>query len=105
MAVAAINKWLWSEESGQWFENVHQTHLALATGPIKKIFTTIERNTQKFSPRLKDGQNLDLVFLQVQVSRDSDRNRNRKTQRAEKKIPNLFRFGGNSKNFGRIFGI
>ena len=23
MAVAAINQWLWSEESGQWFENVH----------------------------------------------------------------------------------
>ena len=29
---AEVNQQRWLEESGQWLENVHQTHLVLASG-------------------------------------------------------------------------
>ena len=32
--VAEINQWRCSEESGQWLENVDQTHLVLASGKL-----------------------------------------------------------------------
>ena len=30
--VAKVDQWRWLEESGQWLENVDQTHLVLASG-------------------------------------------------------------------------
>ena len=32
--VAEIYRWCWFEESGQWLENVYQTHLVLASGKL-----------------------------------------------------------------------
>ena len=31
---ALVNQWRWIEESGQWLENVDQTHLVLASGKL-----------------------------------------------------------------------
>ena len=32
--VSEVNQWRWLEESGQWLENVDQTHLVLASGKL-----------------------------------------------------------------------
>ena len=38
--VAEINQWRCSEESGQWLENVDQTHLVPASGKLALQKTT-----------------------------------------------------------------
>ena len=32
MNVVKVSQWRWIEESGQWLENIDQTHLVLASG-------------------------------------------------------------------------
>ena len=41
--VAVVNQRHWSEESGQWLENIDRTHLVLASGKpvLQKATTTL----------------------------------------------------------------